>query len=221
MTVAGRFMFALFRADPQERPSSNAIRPLRAYGGLNGNDLRRDALAVRKATLASLVARAAPELRLSEYLDHDDGALVFKPACRLGLEGVVSKRRSRDWVKSKNPNAPAVKREAEEDWGKWSSAGGGHLRRRPWDIFAAVARDPGWRSLPISTRPRYCLPRSPERSSPSGWSFPHTHEGTAPAVRHAGAVCVTLHPKPLCHPIRNLIEVSSSGRALQHPGLLR
>jgi hypothetical protein len=26
--------------------------------------------------------------------------------------------RSRDWIKSKNPAAPAVKREAEEDWGK-------------------------------------------------------------------------------------------------------
>ena len=25
---------------------------------------------------------------------------------------------SRDWLKFKNPNAPAVKREAEEDWGK-------------------------------------------------------------------------------------------------------
>jgi hypothetical protein len=47
-------------------------------------------------------------------------------ACKLGLEGIVSKRlgspyrsgRSRHWVKSKNPAAPAVKREAEEDWGK-------------------------------------------------------------------------------------------------------
>jgi bifunctional non-homologous end joining protein LigD len=47
-------------------------------------------------------------------------------ACKLGLEGIVSKRlgspyrsgRSRHWVKSKNPGAPAVKREAEEDWGK-------------------------------------------------------------------------------------------------------
>jgi hypothetical protein len=26
--------------------------------------------------------------------------------------------RSRHWVKSKNPQHPAVKREAEEDWGK-------------------------------------------------------------------------------------------------------
>jgi hypothetical protein len=61
---------------------------------LNGNDLRRDPLAVRKATLASLVAHAAPGLRLNEHLDHDDGALVFEHACRLGLEGIVSKRRA-------------------------------------------------------------------------------------------------------------------------------
>jgi hypothetical protein len=55
-----------------------------------------------------------------------DGPLVFAHACRLGLEGIVSKRkdsryrsgRSPDWIKSKKPNAPAVRREAEEDWGK-------------------------------------------------------------------------------------------------------
>jgi ATP-dependent DNA ligase len=42
------------------------------------------------------------------------------------LEGIVSKRlgsayrsgRSRDWIKSKNPAALAVKREADEDWGR-------------------------------------------------------------------------------------------------------
>jgi bifunctional non-homologous end joining protein LigD len=45
-------------------------------------------------------------------------------ACKLGLEGIVSKRlgpyrsgRSLHWVKIKNPAAPAVKREAEEEWG--------------------------------------------------------------------------------------------------------
>jgi ATP-dependent DNA ligase len=93
---------------------------------LNGDDLRRDPLAVRKATLGSLVARAAAGLRLNEHLDHGDGPLVFEHACRMGLEGIVSKRRnspyrsgrSPDWIKSKNPNAPAVKREAEEDWGR-------------------------------------------------------------------------------------------------------
>ena len=46
--------------------------------------------------------------------------------CKMGLEGIVSKRlgsryrsgKSPDWLKFKNPAAPAVKREAEEDWGK-------------------------------------------------------------------------------------------------------
>jgi bifunctional non-homologous end joining protein LigD len=44
---------------------------------------------------------------------------------RWGLEGILPKRsgsryrsgRSKDWLKLKNPKAPAVKREAEEDWG--------------------------------------------------------------------------------------------------------
>ena len=53
-----------------------------------------------------------------------DGAIVYREACRLGCEGIVSKRlgspykhgRSAHWVKVKNPKAPAVTREAEEDW---------------------------------------------------------------------------------------------------------
>jgi ATP-dependent DNA ligase len=44
----------------------------------------------------------------------------------MGLEGVVSKRlgspyvsgRTSNWLKSKNPNAPAVKPVAEEDWSR-------------------------------------------------------------------------------------------------------
>ena len=54
-----------------------------------------------------------------------DGAIIYRHACMLGCEGVVSKRlgsiyrarRSPDWLKVKNPPAPAGKREAEEDWG--------------------------------------------------------------------------------------------------------
>jgi ATP-dependent DNA ligase len=87
---------------------------------LNGDDLRRDPLEVRKATLASVLAKAGPGLRLNEHMEHEDGELVFRHACKLGFEGIVSKRlgspyrsgRSRDWIKSKNPNAPAVKRES-------------------------------------------------------------------------------------------------------------
>jgi len=91
---------------------------------LDGDDLRRDPLAVRKATLASLLRRAAPGLRFNEHLDNEDGPLVFAHACKMGLEGIVSKRkdshyrsgRSPHWIKSDNPACAAVKREAEEDW---------------------------------------------------------------------------------------------------------
>jgi bifunctional non-homologous end joining protein LigD len=92
---------------------------------LDGDALRGDPLVVRKAALATVLARAAPGLRFNEHLD-EDGPVVFEHACKLGLEGIVSKRtgsryrsgRSPHWIKSKNPNAPTVKREAEEDWGR-------------------------------------------------------------------------------------------------------
>jgi ATP-dependent DNA ligase len=53
-----------------------------------------------------------------------DACWVRRHACKLGLVGIVSKRkdsayrsgRSPDWLKMKNPVAPAVKRAAEEDW---------------------------------------------------------------------------------------------------------
>jgi hypothetical protein len=45
---------------------------------------------VPKATLASLLARAAPGLRFNEHLDEADGPLVFAHACKLGLEGICS-----------------------------------------------------------------------------------------------------------------------------------
>jgi ATP-dependent DNA ligase len=52
-----------------------------------------------------------------------DGPTIFRHACKLGLEGIVSKRkdspyrsgRSPDWLKMKNADAPAVKREEEEE----------------------------------------------------------------------------------------------------------
>jgi bifunctional non-homologous end joining protein LigD len=49
---------------------------------------------------------------------------VFRAACGMGLEGLVSKRRDRayrggrcnHWIKVKNPDSPAMKRAAEVDW---------------------------------------------------------------------------------------------------------
>ena len=93
---------------------------------LNGDDLRRGPLVVRKATLTSVLAKARVGIRFNEHLEFDDGEAVFNHACRMGLEGIVSKRkdspyrsgRSPDWLKMKNPACDAVKREAEEDWGR-------------------------------------------------------------------------------------------------------
>jgi ATP-dependent DNA ligase len=55
-----------------------------------------------------------------------DGAILFEQVCKLGCEDIVSKRlgssyrsgRSKQWAKVKNPTAPAVRRESEEDW-RW------------------------------------------------------------------------------------------------------
>jgi bifunctional non-homologous end joining protein LigD len=91
---------------------------------LGGDDLRREPLEVRKATLASVLAKAGAGVRFCEHLDFDDGETVFQHACKMGLEGIVSKRkdspyrsgRTKDWLKMKNPACEAVRREAEEDW---------------------------------------------------------------------------------------------------------
>jgi ATP-dependent DNA ligase len=93
---------------------------------LDGRDLRREPIEARKTALAKLIRKAGPGLQLSEHLDQHDAALVFDHACKLGLEGIVSKRRgsryvsgrSPDWIKLKNPNSRAVSREAEENWGR-------------------------------------------------------------------------------------------------------
>jgi bifunctional non-homologous end joining protein LigD len=92
---------------------------------LDGKDLRREPLEARKAALSQLLTKAAPGLQLNEHIA-ELGDVAFRHACAMGLEDIVSKRlgsryvsgRSKDWLKFKNPNAPAVKREAEEDWGK-------------------------------------------------------------------------------------------------------
>jgi bifunctional non-homologous end joining protein LigD len=92
---------------------------------LDGEDLRRSSIEYRKRKLAKLVRRPQLGIVLNEHYE-GDGEIIFKHACKLGCEGIVSKRlgllyrsgRSAHWVKVKNPKAPAMKREAEEDWGR-------------------------------------------------------------------------------------------------------
>jgi bifunctional non-homologous end joining protein LigD len=74
---------------------------------LDGQPLLDRPLTDRKAALAKLLREAGP-LRYSEHFD-DPGAIVISHACRLSLEGIVSKQgkapyrsgRSKTWIKSK------------------------------------------------------------------------------------------------------------------------
>jgi bifunctional non-homologous end joining protein LigD len=117
---------AIFQKLRQRREEHSAFLYAFDLLELNGADLRREPIEVRKATLASILRKSPPGVRLNEHLEHPEGDVVFRHACKMGLEGIVSKRlgsryrsgRSPDWLKFKNPAAPAVRREAEEDWGR-------------------------------------------------------------------------------------------------------
>ncbi|WP_309086109.1 DNA ligase D [Chelativorans sp.] len=75
---------------------------------LDGYDFRPVPLIERKAVLERILKGAPPLIRYSEHFE-EDGELVFRHACRLSLEGIVSKDRdapyrsgrSKDWLKSK------------------------------------------------------------------------------------------------------------------------
>ena len=78
---------------------------------LDGFDLTRVALVERKDLLGSLLKGASGTLRFSEDFD-ENGELMLQHVCRLGAEGIVSKRRdspyrpgrTTDWTKSKCAN---------------------------------------------------------------------------------------------------------------------
>ena len=54
---------------------------------LNGDDMRRDPLEVRKATLRSMLAKAGLGLRFNVHLE-GDGPTIFAHACKMGLEAM-------------------------------------------------------------------------------------------------------------------------------------
>jgi len=54
---------------------------------LDGTDMRREPIEVRKATLASILRKSRTGVRLNEHLEHPEGEVVFRHACKMGLEG--------------------------------------------------------------------------------------------------------------------------------------
>jgi ATP-dependent DNA ligase len=81
---------------------------------LNGEDFRLKPLVERKKRLAKLLAKDREGIRYVEHLE-GDGDQIFEHACKLGLEGIVSKRidmkyqhgPSKCWQKLKNKKHPA------------------------------------------------------------------------------------------------------------------
>jgi bifunctional non-homologous end joining protein LigD len=84
----------------------------------DGEDVRKLPLSVRKTNLARLFARRVDGIFLSDFEQGEIGPDLFRHACLLGLEGLVSKHKDRPyrsgrsphWVKMKNPKHPAMTR---------------------------------------------------------------------------------------------------------------
>ena len=83
--------------------------------------LRNLPLSMRKANLARLLARRPDGIFISDFEQGEIGPDLFRAACRMGLEGLVSKRadrpyrggRSKDWIKVKNRKHPSIERVKE------------------------------------------------------------------------------------------------------------
>jgi bifunctional non-homologous end joining protein LigD len=82
------------------------------------DDLRHLPLSMRKTNLERLLARRPEGIFVNPFERGEIGPDLLQAACRLGLEGLVSKRRdrpyrggrSKDWVKVKNRTSPAMNR---------------------------------------------------------------------------------------------------------------
>jgi len=121
--VAGADGVAIFDALHRRGLVSQAI--LQAFDLLefNGDDYRPFPLVRRKRRLAQLLKHSPAGIEFNEHTDAR-GELVFRQACAMGLEGIVSKRLaapyksgpSRDWIKVKNPDSPAMVRHRERRW---------------------------------------------------------------------------------------------------------
>jgi bifunctional non-homologous end joining protein LigD len=80
---------------------------------LDGRELRREPIEERKRLLGKLLRGSHLSIVLNEHFT-EDGEIVFREACKLGCEGIVSKQlgspyrsgRSPHRVKVKNPKAP-------------------------------------------------------------------------------------------------------------------
>jgi bifunctional non-homologous end joining protein LigD len=119
----GLSVFDMLRHGP--RVKRNAVLFSFDLLELDGQDLRLEPIEFRKAELEALLHGAPTPLHRLEHLEVE-GPIMFELVCALGAECIVSKRkgsryvsgRCDAWRKVKSPAPPAIRREAEEDWGR-------------------------------------------------------------------------------------------------------
>jgi hypothetical protein len=159
---------------------------------LDGQDLRGEQWDDRRALLAQLLTGADAGIRLCEHIEGTDGAVVFRAACNMGLEGIVAKRRDsryrpgrrREWIKVKNPAHPAIeramlialsKRQRKRGDGTWS---GRRLRAMTARRLGVVL------SSAILTG---CASWFPSNSAPpiASWSGKHSIDDAVDCVKRA------------------------------------
>jgi ATP-dependent DNA ligase len=86
---------------------------------IGGDDLRGRPLSMRKTSLERLLRGRPDGIFVNPFEIGAIGPDLFRAACSMGLEGLVSKRsdrpyragRSKDWIKVKNRSHPAMDRE--------------------------------------------------------------------------------------------------------------
>jgi len=123
---------------------------------LDGDDLRKLPPTMRKTNLARLLARRSDGIFVAPYEAGEIGPDLFRAACRMGLEGLVSKHRDRayrggpcsHWVKVKNRNSPG-----NETSGRGRLVA---LMERPQKITFAEMRASGVRGLLIYCSDYHC-----------------------------------------------------------------
>ena len=135
---------------------------------LDGEDLRRASFETRKATLASLLRGCLPGLRLNEHLAYP-GDVVFQHACKMGLEGIVSKRLGSRYRSGRTQRLAQV----QEPGGAGGEAGGrgglGQARVAVTQNKETRPNDPGLSSM--DARALEFAGGRPGVNAAGGWRF--------------------------------------------------
>ena len=120
---------------------------------LDGSDMRREPIEVRKATLASILRKSRPGVRLNEHLEHPDGIAVFEHACQMGLRG--DRVQAARFALPFRPLTGLAEVQEPRGAGRKAGSGGGvgqviaatllHTNKRlpPWSASSAARDDSG------------------------------------------------------------------------------